>query len=125
MRYGAWSGVFLASFAHVCRQLSKVIVEVLNKYRKDDCKVGRITSKEDFKYLAKKVGRVLLVERDRRREDQSIHCVVVSQLCKLILEKESKKGNPIPTCDEDFKHKAKNFCKSYMKQFGAEFQRKN
>eukprot|EP00050_Salpingoeca_kvevrii_P022530 m.127857 g.127857 ORF g.127857 m.127857 type:complete len:101 (+) comp9736_c0_seq2:3-305(+) len=100
MRYGAWSGVFLASFAHVCRQLSKVIVEVLNKYRKDDCKVGRITSKEDFKYLAKK-------------------------LCKLILEKESKKGNPIPTCDEDFKHKAKNFCKSYMKQFGAEFQRKN
>ena len=36
-------------------QLSDVVKEVLERYRKPDCKVGRITSSEDYKHLARKV----------------------------------------------------------------------
>lgn len=37
-------------------QMSQFIVQCLNPYRKPDCKVGRITTTEDFKHLARKVG---------------------------------------------------------------------
>ncbi|NXE56027.1 SETD2 methyltransferase, partial [Casuarius casuarius] len=36
--------------------MSQFIVQCLNPYRKPDCKVGRITTTEDFKHLARKVG---------------------------------------------------------------------
>ena len=36
-------------------QMSGVIVSALNTFRKSGCKQGRITSTEDFKFLAKKV----------------------------------------------------------------------
>lgn len=36
-------------------QMSQFIVQCLNPYRKPDCKVGRITTTEDFKHLARKV----------------------------------------------------------------------
>lgn len=45
------SGVFSSS----CLQMSQFIVQCLNPYRKPDCKVGRITTTEDFKHLARKV----------------------------------------------------------------------
>lgn len=35
--------------------MSQFIVQCLNPYRKPDCKVGRITTTEDFKHLARKV----------------------------------------------------------------------
>ncbi|GBL54427.1 Histone-lysine N-methyltransferase SETD2, partial [Araneus ventricosus] len=35
-------------------KMSSYIVHCLNSYRKPDCKVGRITCNEDFKYLARK-----------------------------------------------------------------------
>ena len=35
--------------------MSQHIVTCLSAYRKSDCKVGRITSNEDFKRLARKV----------------------------------------------------------------------
>ena len=38
-------------------QLAKVVVGILGKYNKVDCKVGRIMDSKDFKYLARKVRR--------------------------------------------------------------------
>ena len=36
-------------------QVSKVVTQCLDHHRKADCKYGRITCSEDFKYLARKV----------------------------------------------------------------------
>ncbi len=36
-------------------QLSKVVTHCLDQHRKVDCKYGRITCSDDFKYLARKV----------------------------------------------------------------------
>ncbi|TRZ08022.1 hypothetical protein HGM15179_019082 [Zosterops borbonicus] len=36
------------------KEMSQFIVQCLNPYRKPDCKVGRITTTEDFKHLARK-----------------------------------------------------------------------
>ena len=36
-------------------QLSKVVTHCLDQHRKPDCKYGRITCSDDFKYLARKV----------------------------------------------------------------------
>lgn len=36
--------------------MAGAIVSHLNPYRKQDCKVGRITNNEDFKHLARKVS---------------------------------------------------------------------
>lgn len=43
--------------------MSQFIVQCLNPYRKPDCKVGRITTTEDFKHLARKVTRLGVAER--------------------------------------------------------------
>jgi hypothetical protein len=37
-------------------QVSKVVTQCLDQHRKADCKYGRITCSEDFKYLARKVS---------------------------------------------------------------------
>uniref|UniRef100_A0A5F8HGW6 [histone H3]-lysine(36) N-trimethyltransferase n=1 Tax=Monodelphis domestica TaxID=13616 RepID=A0A5F8HGW6_MONDO len=37
------------------KEMSQFIVQCLNPYRKPDCKVGRITTTEDFKHLARKL----------------------------------------------------------------------
>lgn len=36
--------------------IAGVIVHHLGPYRKDSCRIGRITNNEDFKHLAKKVN---------------------------------------------------------------------
>ena len=41
-------------------QLAKHVVNVLGKYNKVDCKVGRIMDNNDFKYIARKVKILLL-----------------------------------------------------------------
>lgn len=46
---------FLCDSLPLCLQMSQFIVQCLNPYRKPDCKVGRITTTEDFKHLARKV----------------------------------------------------------------------
>lgn len=38
-----------------CAEMSGVIVQHLGPYRKDDCRIGRITNNDDFKHLARKV----------------------------------------------------------------------
>nr|CAD7606672.1 unnamed protein product [Timema genevievae] len=40
---------------HFRLQMAGVIVQYLNPYRKPDCKKGRITNTEDFKYLARRM----------------------------------------------------------------------
>ena len=41
------------------KEISKVIVKLLDPYRRTDAAVGRIRNNEDFKHLAKKVRRIL------------------------------------------------------------------
>lgn len=54
---GMGDGVGAGSWIWCCPpQMSQFIVQCLNPYRKPDCKVGRITTTEDFKHLARKVG---------------------------------------------------------------------
>ena len=36
--------------------MSKYMVKYLSPYRKPDCKLGRITTTDDFKHLARKVS---------------------------------------------------------------------
>lgn len=45
----------MVSWCLFVSQMSQFIVQCLNPYRKPDCKVGRITTTEDFKHLARKV----------------------------------------------------------------------
>lgn len=40
--------------------MAGVMVNILNAYRKPDCKLGRIRNTEDFKHLARKVPTVVL-----------------------------------------------------------------
>ena len=43
------------ALAEFKNQMAKVVVNILGKYNKVDCKVGRIMDNADFKYLARKV----------------------------------------------------------------------
>ena len=43
-------------FIGVASQLSKIVIHCLDQHRKPDCKYGRITCSEDFKYLARRVN---------------------------------------------------------------------
>lgn len=52
----ALSGLVSSVCSFSCLQMSQFIVQCLNPYRKPDCKVGRITTTEDFKHLARKVS---------------------------------------------------------------------
>ena len=42
-------------------QISQFIVQCLNPYRKPDCKLGRISNTDDFKHLARKVTRMIVI----------------------------------------------------------------
>ncbi|NXP47018.1 SETD2 methyltransferase, partial [Heliornis fulica] len=81
--------------------MSQFIVQCLNPYRKPDCKVGRITTTEDFKHLARKLT----------------HGVMNKELkyCKNPEDLE---------CNENVKHKTKEYIKKYMQKFGAIYKPK-
>ncbi|NXL36797.1 SETD2 methyltransferase, partial [Glaucidium brasilianum] len=82
-------------------QMSQFIVQCLNPYRKPDCKAGRITTTEDFKHLARKLT----------------HGVMNKELkyCKNPEDLE---------CNENVKHKTKEYIKKYMQKFGANYKPK-
>ncbi|KAL0273974.1 UNVERIFIED_CONTAM: hypothetical protein PYX00_006522 [Menopon gallinae] len=80
--------------------MAGAIVSHLNPYRKQDCKVGRITCNEDFKHLARKLTHFVMVKELR-------HCRGVDDL----------------ECNDSVKAKAKDFIKKYMAKFGAVYQR--
>lgn len=84
------------------QQASKAVIKVLDRYRKSDCKFGKITNSGDFKHLARKIT----------------HHIVKKELAAA---EDAKKP---PSFDEDVKHKAKNFVKAYMKKLGPVYVRK-
>uniref|UniRef100_A0A8C0EAT6 Histone-lysine N-methyltransferase SETD2 n=1 Tax=Bubo bubo TaxID=30461 RepID=A0A8C0EAT6_BUBBB len=83
------------------KEMSQFIVQCLNPYRKPDCKAGRITTTEDFKHLARKLT----------------HGVMNKELkyCKNPEDLE---------CNENVKHKTKEYIKKYMQKFGANYKPK-
>ncbi|XP_068091315.1 histone-lysine N-methyltransferase SETD2 isoform X2 [Hyperolius riggenbachi] len=83
------------------KEMSQFIVQCLNPYRKPDCKIGRINTTEDFKHLARKLT----------------HGVMNKELkyCK----------NPEDLdCNENVKHKTKEYIKKYMQKFGSVYKPK-
>ncbi|NWS68958.1 SETD2 methyltransferase, partial [Crotophaga sulcirostris] len=82
--------------------ISQFIVQCLNPYYKPDCKVGRITTSEDFKQLARKLTYTVMNEELK-------HCKSPDHL----------------ECNENMKCKMKDYIKKYMLQFGAIYKPKN
>ncbi|XP_043464325.1 histone-lysine N-methyltransferase SETD2 isoform X3 [Leptopilina heterotoma] len=80
--------------------MANVMVHFLNPYRKGDCKQGRITNTEDFKHLARKLTHFVLAKELK-------HCKSVDEL----------------QCNDNVKHKAKDFVRKYMSKFGAVYQK--
>ncbi|XP_034945207.1 probable histone-lysine N-methyltransferase CG1716 isoform X2 [Chelonus insularis] len=80
--------------------MANVIVKFLNPYRQNDCKLGRITNTEDFKYLARKLTHFVLAKELK-------HCKSIDEL----------------HCNDNVKHKAKDFVRKYMNKFGPVYQR--
>uniref|UniRef100_A0A4W6DRK6 [histone H3]-lysine(36) N-trimethyltransferase n=1 Tax=Lates calcarifer TaxID=8187 RepID=A0A4W6DRK6_LATCA len=83
------------------KEMSQFIVQCLNPYRKPDCKLGRISNTEDFKHLARKLT----------------HGVMNKELkaCKNPEDLE---------CNENVKHKTKEYIKKYMQRFGSVYRPK-
>ncbi|XP_017302666.1 uncharacterized protein LOC103516727 [Diaphorina citri] len=77
--------------------MAGVIVHYLNPYRKEDCTRGRIMNNDDFKHLARKLTHFVLVKELK-------HCRSVGDL----------------QCNENVKHKAKDFIRKYMSKFGED-----
>ncbi|CAM9334197.1 unnamed protein product [Lampetra fluviatilis] len=84
------------------KELSQLIVHCLNAFRKPDCKIGKITNTEDFKYLARKLTHG-----------------VMSKEMKLCQNPEDLE------CNENVKHKTKEYIKKYMTKFGAVYKPKD
>ncbi|KAM9783170.1 histone-lysine N-methyltransferase SETD2 [Neosynchiropus ocellatus] len=84
------------------KEMSQFIVQCLNPYRKPDCKLGRISNTEDFKHLARK-------------------------LTHGVMNKELKAcNNPEDLeCNENVKHKTKEYIKKYMQRFGTVYKPKD
>ncbi|KAJ8681186.1 hypothetical protein QAD02_016973 [Eretmocerus hayati] len=80
--------------------MANVMVHFLNPYRKNDCKQGRITNTEDFKHLARKLTHFVLAKELK-------HCKSVDEL----------------ECNDNVKHKAKDFVRKYMNKFGPVYQK--
>uniref|UniRef100_A0A1B6I2E0 Set2 Rpb1 interacting domain-containing protein n=2 Tax=Homalodisca liturata TaxID=320908 RepID=A0A1B6I2E0_9HEMI len=80
--------------------MAGVIVHYLNAYRKPDCKFGKITNTDDFKHLARKLTHFVMLKELK-------HCRSVDEL----------------ECNDNVKHKARDFIKKYMAKFGPTYQR--
>uniref|UniRef100_A0A4W4FU93 [histone H3]-lysine(36) N-trimethyltransferase n=1 Tax=Electrophorus electricus TaxID=8005 RepID=A0A4W4FU93_ELEEL len=83
------------------KEMSQFIVQCLNPYRKPDCKLGRISNTEDFKHLARKLT----------------HGVMNKEL-------KSCKNPEDLECNENVKHKTKEYIKKYMQKFGPVYRPK-
>ncbi|KAF7708447.1 hypothetical protein HF521_017504 [Silurus meridionalis] len=83
------------------KEMSQFIVQCLNPFRKPDCKMGRISNTEDFKHLARKLT----------------HGVMNKEL-------KSCKNPEDLECNENVKHKTKEYIKKYMQKFGTIYRPK-
>ncbi|KAK3083378.1 hypothetical protein FSP39_021087 [Pinctada imbricata] len=81
-------------------KMSGYVVTYLNPYRKPDCKVGRITSTEDFKHLARKLTHHVMAKELK-------HCRHVEDL----------------EVNENVKAKAKDYVRKYMSKFGSIYRK--
>lgn len=81
-------------------KISSHIVHCLNPFRKPDCKLGRIQSTEDFKHLARKLTHFVMAKELK-------HCKNVEDL----------------ECNENVKHKAKEFIQKYMAKYGPVYRK--
>uniref|UniRef100_T1HBL1 WW domain-containing protein n=1 Tax=Rhodnius prolixus TaxID=13249 RepID=T1HBL1_RHOPR len=81
-------------------QMANEVVACLNPYRKQDCKVARITNTEDFKHLARKLTHFVMVKELK-------HCSSIEELA----------------CNDNVKHKARDFIRKYMNKFGPVYTR--
>jgi histone-lysine N-methyltransferase SETD2 len=80
--------------------MSSYIVHCLNPFRKPECKIGRISTTEDFKHLARKLT----------------HAVMSKEL-KYCRHAEDLEVN------ENVKAKAKEFVRKYMSKFGSTYKK--
>ncbi|XP_031552066.1 histone-lysine N-methyltransferase SETD2-like [Actinia tenebrosa] len=81
-------------------KLSNVVVNCLNPYYKVDCKQGRITNADDFKYLARKLTHGLMTK-----------------------ELQHVKSEEFLQCNDSVKVKTKEYIRSYMKKFDEMYKR--
>uniref|UniRef100_A0A224Z0L9 [histone H3]-lysine(36) N-trimethyltransferase n=1 Tax=Rhipicephalus zambeziensis TaxID=60191 RepID=A0A224Z0L9_9ACAR len=81
-------------------KISSHIVHCLNPFRKPDCKLGRIQSTEDFKHLARKLTHFVMAKELK-------HCKNVEDL----------------ECNDNVKHKAKEFIQKYMAKYGPVYRK--
>ena len=76
-----------------------MVIQILNPYRKADCKQGRIESNDDFKYLARK-------------------------LTHGIVEKEMQRNSaPVLEMTDSIRAKTTSFVRGYMRKYDAKFVR--
>jgi len=81
-------------------KMSSCIVGYLNPFRKKDCKLGKITNNEDFKFLARKLTHHVMSKELK-------HCRHVEDL----------------EVNENVKAKAKDFVRKYMSKYGSNYKR--
>lgn len=81
-------------------KMSDHIILYLNPYRKKDCKIGRISSTEDFKHLARKLTHHVMSKELK-------HCRHVEDL----------------EVNENVKAKAKDYVRKYMSKFGTNYKK--
>lgn len=72
---------------------------LLNPYRKADCKCGRITSTDDFKYLARKLTHGIVDKELHRKSEVELEMT------------------------DSVRFKTQEFVRNYMKKFGKEYGR--
>lgn len=97
-------------------QLSRTVTTCLDQHRKSDCKYGRITCAEDFKYLARKVGMAI--------KEREINYCSFFQLTYGLTEKEAgrkKKGKLEFT--SSVKTRVKEYIRQYMKKIGPVYRK--
>ena len=75
-------------------KLSKIVIHCLDQHRKPDCKYGRITCSEDFKYLARRLT-YGLTEKEKGRKKELLFTDSVKARVKEYIRQYMKKFGPI------------------------------
>ncbi|KAG8181931.1 hypothetical protein JTE90_000042 [Oedothorax gibbosus] len=81
-------------------KMSSFVVQCLNPYHRDDCRVGKITTNDDFKHLARRLTHFVMAKELK-------HCKNVEDL----------------ECNENVKHKARDYIHKYMSKFGPVYKK--
>ena len=109
------------------KEMSKVVVKILDPYRKKGVK-GHIRKNDDFKYLAKKVlsNDCLITYKELALSPITLTNVIyLFQLTFNIMHKELKVCKNIEElkANEKVKKKASDYVSKYMKKYDREYKR--